>query len=170
MAFIASDFVFYSYDNTLLDHKFCLLNTTLDRVFEVHIRFRFDKSKENFTIRKFRRITDAPFDPIIATVNIIRRAHLLHIPPPEPLGQFRLPTRSSNSMLCDSHVRDTMRMACRFAHPDPLHYCRIHIQGIVAHSNRVTTALCLKLGGATNEDVAFRLRWNVLSIPTCLRE
>jgi hypothetical protein len=40
----------------------------------------------------------------------------------------------------------------------------------VAHSNRVTAALCLKLGGASNEDIAFRLRWHLLSVPTYLRE
>ena len=63
-----------------------------------------------------------------------------------------------------------MWLACRLAYPDPNHYCRLHISGIVAHSNRVTAALCLKLGGATDEDIAFRLRWHVSSVPTYLRE
>ena len=33
----------------------------------------------------------------------------------------------------------------------------IHEYSIVAHSNRVTAACCLKPGGATDEEVAFRL-------------
>jgi hypothetical protein len=73
-------------------------------------------------------------------------------------------------MLKDSHVRDHLRMACCLAYPNPQHYCRIHIAGIVSHSNRVFAALCLKLGGATDEDIAFRLRWQVASVPTYLRE
>jgi hypothetical protein len=170
LAFIKDDFTFCSSSFHLLDHKFCLLNATLNHVFEVHIRFRFDKSKDDFTIRKFRRIPNAPFDPIIATINIIRRAHILAIPAHEPLGQCRHPSRSVNSLLFDRHVRDTMRMACKLAYPDPTHCCRIHVLGLVAHSNRVTAALCLKLGGASNEDIAFRLRWHLLSVPTYLRE
>jgi hypothetical protein len=170
LAFIADDFTFYSYQCILLHRRYCLLNTALVHIYEVHIRFRFDKSKDNFTIRKYCRIQDAPFDPVLAAINIIRRAHLLQIPSHEPLGQFRRPQGSTNSQLMDSHVRDVMRMACRLAYPNPAHYCRIHISGLVAHSGRVTAALCLKLGGATDEEIAFRLRWHVLSVPTYLRE
>jgi hypothetical protein len=42
----------------------------------VHIRFRFDKSKHNFTIRKYKRIPTAAFDPVLAVINIFRRAHM----------------------------------------------------------------------------------------------
>ncbi len=34
----------------------------------------------------------------------------------------------------------------------------------------LTAALCLKLGGASDEVIAFRLRWHVASVPTYLRE
>ena len=100
----------------------------------------------------------------------MRRAHLLSIPAHEPLAQFRRVPSSPNSFLMDKHMRDVMRMACRLAYPNPAHYCRLHIQGLVAHSTRVTAALCLQLGGASVEDIAFRLRWHVSSVPTYLRE
>jgi hypothetical protein len=170
LAFIASDFVFFDKASLLVDNAFCLLNTVLDHIHELHIRFRFDKSKNNFTIRKYTRLPGAPFDPVVAAINIVRRAHILAVPPQEPLGQFRNLGSSINSMLLDSHVRNHLRLACRLAYPDPRHYCRIHILGLVAHSTRVTAALCLKLGGATDEIIAFRLRWHVSSVPTYLRE
>jgi hypothetical protein len=143
------------------------MNTALDQIWKLHIHFRFDKSKNNFTIRKYWRQPQAPFDPVIAAINILRRAYLLEIPAHEPLGQFRNPSSSAlNSQLCDHHVRDTM--ACKLAYPDPQHYCRLHIAGIVSHSNRVTSALCLKLGGASDETIALRLQWHVSSVPTYL--
>ena len=170
IAFISADFVFYSAAALLVDNEFCLLNTALDHIWEVHIRFRFDKSKNNFTIRKYTCLPGMRFDPVIAAINIIRRAHLLGIPLSEPLGQYRAMSSSANSLLQDSHVRDHLRLACKLAYPDPRHYCRIHILGLVSHSNRVTAALCLKLGGASDEDIAFRLRWHIASVPTYLRE
>jgi hypothetical protein len=170
LAFLAEDFTFYSATAILVDNRFCLLNTALEHIWELHIRFRFDKSKNNFTIRKFTRLPGMRFDPVIAAINIIRRAHILGILPGEPLGQYRAIGSSVNSLLQDSHVRDHLRMACRLAYPDPRHYCRIHILGLVAHSNRVTAALCLKLGGASDEEIAFRLRWHIASVPTYLRE
>jgi hypothetical protein len=154
----------------LVDRRFCTSDAALEHIWELHVRFRFDKSKNNFTIRKYKRLPDAPFDPVIVAINIIRRAHLLCIPPQEPLGQYRLLNKSSNSMLRDSDIRDELRFACTMAYPDPRHYCRIHIKGLVSHSTRVTAALCLKLGGASDEDIAFRLRWHISSVPTYLRE
>jgi hypothetical protein len=170
LAFIAADFTFYDHDHIQVDRQFCYMNTALSHIRELHLRFRFDKSKQNFTIRKYLRQPQAPFDPVIASINILRRAYLLEIPIHEPVGQFRLPGHSKNSHLCDKHVRDTMRMACCLAYPNAQHYCRLHIKGIVSHSNRVTAALCLKLGGASDETIAFRLRWHVSSVPTYLRE
>jgi hypothetical protein len=155
LAFIETDFIFFSKDSLLLDIQFCLLNTALDHVYELHIRFRFDKSKTNFTIRKYTCLPGAAFDPVVTAINIIRRAHILGIPPTEPLGQFCNPGSTVNSMLWDSDVRNNLCLACRLAYPDPRHYCRIHILGLVAHSTRVTAALCLKLGGASDKDITF---------------
>jgi hypothetical protein len=47
---------------------------------------------------------------------------------------------------------------------------RLQIKCIVPHSNRITAAVALKLGGAADEEIAFRLRWHVSSVPTYLRE
>jgi len=170
IAFIEPDFAFYNSKSILVDNAFCLLATALDHIWELHLRFRFDKSRTNFTIRKYTRLPGAQFDPVIAAINIIRRAHILSIPTSEPIGQYRNIGSSLNSFIQDRHVRDHLRLACRLAYPDPNHYCRIHILGLVAHSTRVTAALCLKLGGASNEEIAFRLRWHISSVPTYLRE
>ena len=170
LAFIAADFVFFNKESLLVDRQFCLLNTALDHIYELHLRFRFDKSKTNLTIRKYTRLLSAPFDPVVTAINIIRRAHILGIPPNEPLGQYRNLGSTANSMLRDSDIRNHLRLACRLAYPDPRHYCRIHILGLVAHSSHVTAALCLKLGGTSDEEIAFRLRWHVSSVPTYLRE
>ena len=62
-----------------------------------------------------------------------------------------------------------MKRACVLAYPDPTHYMRVHIAQIDPHSNRMA-AVSLKLGGATNEDIAFLLRWHISSVPTYLRE
>ena len=94
---------------------------------------------------------------------------MLKIPAHEPIGQYR---QRNGNIIClrDKDVRDVLRAACLRAYPDPTHYCRIHIDGLVAHSNRVTAALCLLLGGATIDEIAFRLRWEPGSVPTYLRE
>ncbi len=63
-----------------------------------------------------------------------------------------------------------MKRACVLAYPNPTHYMRVHIAQIVPHSNRMTAAVSLKLGGAKGEEIAFRLRWHVSSVPTYLRE
>jgi hypothetical protein len=85
------------------------------------------------------------------------------------LGQFRN-LQGGVDCLRATHVTSIMRMACRLAYPNPAHYMGIHESRIVAHSNRVTAACCLKAGGATDEEIAFRLRWQPGSVPTYLRE
>jgi hypothetical protein len=59
---------------------------------------------------------------------------------------------------------------CVWTYVDPNHYLRIHIERLVPHSNRVTAAVVLQMGGASISDIAFRLRWNEASVPTYLRE
>lgn len=174
IAFIASDFTFYNaamiqqpQSHTQEPKKALLIN-------EVHLRFRFDMSLTNFSIRKYRRQAGAPFDAVQPIINIFRRAYVLRIPPDEPIGQYGIPgspaSQFNRHCIRDYHVRDVMRQACRDAYPNPLHYCRIHINSIVAHSNRITAAVCLKMGGATDEEIAFRLRWHISSVPTYLRD
>jgi hypothetical protein len=169
IAFIASDFTFWDRHMCQIEASLCLQADATDLIFEVHVRFRFDKSKNNFSIRKFRRQKQIKFDIIVALVNIFRRAAILRIPAHEPIGQYR---QRNGHVIClrDKDVRNVLRAACIRAYPDPSHYCRIHIAGIVAHSNRVTAALCLYLGGASIDEIAFRLRWEPGSVPTYLRE
>ena len=169
LAFIDADFVFYDTSLICLPNSACLSQNANTVIMSVHIRFRFDKSKTNFSIRKYMRIPGAMFDPVVASVNIIRRARALSIPLNEPLAQYRN-KKGTRSCLHDYHVRDVMRAACVRAYPNPEHYCRKNIKGIVAHSNRITAALCLMLGGSSIPEIAFRLRWEEGSVPTYLRE
>lgn len=169
LAFMEGDFTFFNASMVRIPNTACLDPKASCHIWEVHIRFRFDKSKENFSIRKYRRQKGVMFDPITASINLHRRAAALQIPKDEPIAQFRN-KNGTNTCLYGSHVRDILRQACIRAYPDPNHYCRLHIQGLVAHSNRVTAALCLLLGGASISDIAFRLRWKEGSVPTYLRE
>jgi hypothetical protein len=168
LAFLRDDFTFYTSSHELISlpvlHKYHLQG----RVTSVHIRFRFDKSPRNFSIRKFRSTKDAILDPVAAAVSCIHRADLLRIPVWEPIGAFG--TVSSFSFLRDYHITRIMQKTCIWAYPNPNHEMRLQIKCIVPHSNRITAAVALKLGGASDEEIAFRLRWHVSSVPTYLRE
>jgi hypothetical protein len=52
--------------------------------------------------------------------------------------------------------------------PNPAHHLRVNILCIVPHSNLITAAVALKLGGASDEKIAFQLRWHIASVPTFL--
>jgi hypothetical protein len=138
------------------------------RVTSVHIRFRFDKSPRNFSIRKFCCTIDPILDPVAAAVSCIHRADLLGIPAWEPVAAFG--TLSTYHFLRDSHITTVMQKTCIWAYPNPTHKMQLQIKCIVPHSNRITAAVALKLGGASDEEIAFRLRWLVGSVPTYLRE
>jgi hypothetical protein len=105
---------------------------------------------------------------IVALINVFRRASLLRIPTHEPIGQYR---QKNGVIIClrDKDVRDILRAGCIRAYPNSSHYCQLQIKGIAAHSNRVTAALCLYLGGASIDEIAFHLRWEPGSVPTYLR-
>ena len=169
LAFIREDFQFFDARQRLVPllelhsaHGKGLVST-------VHIRFRYDKSSENFSIRKFSRTDDAILDPVDAAVSILHRADLLLVPKEEPIGVYAT-SLPSFLFLRDYHIRDILRRMCIAAYSDPTHYLRLHIDRLVPHSNRVTAAVCLQMGGASHEDIAFRLRWKVGSVPTYLRE
>jgi hypothetical protein len=136
----------------------------------VHIRFRFDKSQHNFSIRKFETTDDPILNPVDAAVSIVRRAILLRVPKLEPVGVYMPSWLPTYKFLRDYHITPILRAMCILAYPDESHYLRIHIARLVPHSNRVTAAVCLKMGGATDDEIAFRLRWNIASVPTYLRE
>jgi hypothetical protein len=169
LAFLRADFVFYTALHELIPLSSIHHAFLSGSVVSVHIRFRFDKSPRNFSIRKFQRTNDAILDPVAAAVSCVHRADLLSIPEWEPIGAFGAVNRSA-AFLRDYHISAVMRKACEWAYPNPLHYMRVHILNIVPHSNRITAAVSLKLGGASDEEIAFRLRWHVSSVPTYLRE
>jgi hypothetical protein len=170
IAFIRDDFQFFTSDNCCVSHKMVLQAHKTGTIAMVHIRFRFDKSKTNFTIRKFQTTKDSILNPVAAAVSILRRADMLQVPIGEPMGVYSPSWSSSYCFLRDYHITPILRAMCILAYPNESHYLRIHISRLVPHSNRVTAAVCLKMGGAKDEEIAFRLRWNIASVPTYLRE
>jgi hypothetical protein len=168
LAFLRVDFSFYTDEHRAISPSDLHQTFLQGNVASVHIRFRFDKSPRNFSIRKFRSTNDPILNPVAAAVSCIHRADLLGIPDWEPIGAFG--SVSSRSFLRDYHITRVMQKSCLWAYPDPTHEMRLQIKCIVPHSNRITAAVALKLGGAADEEIAFRLRWHVSSVPTYLRE
>ena len=141
LAFIRDDFTFYDGQRRHLD--IVDLSRLRQLAEELHVRFRFDKSVLNFTIRKFRRMRGSFMCPVDSAISILRRAHLLQVPQGYPIGVFRCPTTGSFRFICGSDISSVMQYACRMAYPDINHYMRHHIDRIMAHSNRVTACLAL---------------------------
>ena len=170
LAFMRQDFKFFDKNQCCVPQEQVHSHHKKGLIHTFHIRFRFDKSKQNFVIRKFTLTTDPILNPVDAAVSILRRADILKVPANEPLGVYAMEGTKSFLFLRDYHITPILRAMCRLAYPDETHYLRVHIDRLVPHSNRVTSAVCLKMGGATDEDIAFRLRWNIASVPTYLRE
>ena len=170
LAFLHDDFTFYDRQACLIDQSAIHVAHKKNLIHMVHIRFRFDKSATNFSIRKFTVTTDEILNPVAAAVSLIRRAQMLGVPASEPIGVYRKDATSAYTFIRDYHITPVIRQMCIRAYPSPTHYLRIHIHRLVPHSNRVTAAVCLKMGGAQDEEIAFRLRWKVASVPTYLRE
>lgn len=176
LAFMSCDFSFYTEDMHLIPHH--SLFSRADHVAELHIRFRYDKGPTNFSIRKFRRSSHLFLCPVRAAISIMLRAATLGVPADEPLAVFvpdpklfkKLPIGRSYTFLKSSDVISVMRESVRLAYPDEHHYLRIHLDRIDCHSNRVTAAVALSLAGLTEEAIAFRLRWNPMSVKHYLRE
>jgi hypothetical protein len=172
LAFVRGDFLFFDAASHLIDHASLVQRHALDEVHTLEITWRYDKSAHNFTKRRFLLTAHPIFDPVDAAVSIIHRANLMGVPFDEPIGVWSpsvtipFPYR----FVRDSDVSRIMREACEHAYPDPAHYMRQHIQQIVPHSNRVTAAVCLRIGGANNDEIAFKLRWHPTSVPTYLRD
>ena len=171
IAFIASDFTFYAADGRRLSRREIL--HTPEKAVEVHVRFRFDKSGRNFTIRKFRRGRGL-ICPVDAAISIIVRAVALKVPAKDPIGVFYNPrSRKSKTkvvLLQSSDVVKVMRSVCLETYPDPNHYYHIHYMSIDAHSARVTAAVALSNAGVPKAEIAFRLRWKPESVDHYLRD
>ena len=121
LAFVRDDFTFYDAAHTLIEHWELHRRHVQAHVKSVHIRFRFDKSPRNFSIRKFQMTKDPILDPVSAAISCFHRADLLHVPLWEPIGVFGSVSRKY-SFLRDFHISKVMKSACVLAYPDPTHY------------------------------------------------
>ena len=168
VAFIAADFTFFNHNYCRLSHA--QLHKAPSTAYELHIRYRFDKSARNFTIKKYRR-GESFLCPIDAAISILRRAFLLQVPVHAPIGVYS-PKSSARSFtyLRDSDVVQVVREACVLAYPDPNHYLRININNLVSHSNRVTAAVALRAAKLDIPAIAARLRWHPATVDHYLRE
>ena len=169
LAFLISDFKFYDRQHREIHHSEIWDRYLKGDVRLVEITWRYDKSPTNFSVRRYLATGHPIFDPLAAAVCIVHRAVLLNVPLHEPMGVWS-PNGRTYKFLKDTDVAFVMRAAVVGAYPDPAHYMRQHIHQIVPHSNRVTAAVSLKQGGASNDDIAYRLRWNPKSVPTYLRD
>ena len=170
IAFVASDFTFFSADSRRITLKEILENPNLAH--ELHVRFRYDKSGRNFTIRKFRR-GKGLLCPIDAAISILLRAAALKVPPGHPIGVHHNPRSKSATkvvLLQSAEVIKVMRSVCLEAYPDKNHYYNINYMAIDAHSARVTAAVALSQAGIDKADIAFRLRWKPESVDHYLRD
>lgn len=73
LAFIRSDFQFFDHNESLISHK--LLSNLHRRglVRSVHVRFRYDKGAENFSVRKYSATDDSILDPVNAVVSLLHQ-------------------------------------------------------------------------------------------------
>lgn len=168
IAFVADDLQIFDHKARLLPHDSSLFSHP-EKAGEIHIRFRFDKSNANFTIRKFRR-GKSFLCPVDAGISILRRAYILKIPTHHPIAAYRDRKPRGYSFLHSQDVIRQMRLICRKAYPDPKHYMHINTPNIVAHSNRVTAAVALYAMKHSIPEIAFRLRWKPESVEYYLRE
>jgi len=156
IAFIAADFSFYDQHLRLVSISLLLDLSTPDPLY-VHVRFRFDKSSTNFTIRKYKQ-GQGFLCPVRTARSILRRASTLKVPAGNPVGAFRTHPSGSFTYLQSANIIKVMCMSVDFAYPDPNHYYRLNRAAIVAHSNRVTAAVALHANGRPIPEIAFRLR------------
>ena len=116
IAFIRSDFTYYDVHGLLLSAAVLYATFRAKAIAEVHIRFRFDKSADNFSVRKFSNTNHHILNPVAATISILIRADHLRIPASEPIGGF-VGTKYPYLFLSDRHITSVMRLACTLAYP-----------------------------------------------------
>jgi hypothetical protein len=166
--FSSGGFTFYDSSDCIIPHSTLYKQHQQKQIATLHIRFCYDKRVEKFSIRKFPIWTDSILNPVDAAISILHRADLLGVPGNEPVGVYC--GISGYYFLRDSHIRDILRLICIRTYPDSTHSLQVHILRLVPHSNRVTAAVCLHMGGAPISDIAFPLRWHIVSVHAYLRE
>lgn len=169
IAFVASDFTFMDSHRRIIPPTQVLASFRARQIWAVKITFRYDKSPRNWVTRSFCWVDHPIFNPVRSAVCIIHRAHLLRVPAHEPLGVWSS-DGTTYRFLKDREVTERMQTACLHAYPDPNHFMRANIKQVVTHSNRVTAAVCLQKGGATIQQIAFKLRWKPDSVEPYLRD
>ena len=175
LAFMECDFTFYNGMNSCMTRLELICESS--RAVDLHVRFRYDKSPINFSIRKFQRTGHSYLCPVTAAIRIILRASLLHVRAIDPLACYHDVDDKKSKLpewgyfyLRSSDIICVMRTAVDWAYPDPQNYMRLHREQVDCHSNRVTAAVALQLGGLCDEEIAFCLRWSVASVKHYLRD
>jgi len=166
--FIFSDFTFLTKAGRVAPHN--RLQQLGYTVHELHIRFRFDKSTRNFTIRKFRRSGHHFLCTILGGISVISRAIALRVPPNEPIGVYRTSNKGTYTYLRSYNVITRMQAVCRLAHPDKDRFFKKNAALMVSHSNRVTAAVALQNAGLSIDAIAFCLPWSPESVKDYLRD
>jgi hypothetical protein len=169
IAFMRCDFTLLYKSLTILSFEQMLKNP--ERAIHLHIRFRFDKSPKNFTVRKFRRSGHIFLCPILAAISILLRAHALGVPESAPIGAFRPMTSTpSFTYITSADVIRIMRQACLLPYLDNDHFLNKNVDRIVAHSAGVTAAVALFSMKYSIDEIAYRLRWRPQSVQHYLCE
>ena len=166
-AFIADDFEFYDERQLLVSHSKVLAGRA-EAVY-VHVRFRYDKSNNNFTFRKYKRVPGHILCPVEAVLSFIRRGPSILVHNFEPLAMF-IGKNGKRYSVRGRHIQEFMQRACKLAYPDEEHYLRRRIDRLMSHSLRVTAAVALHNAGVSLDDIAFRLRWNSDAVKLYIRD
>ena len=167
IAFIAEDFELFDGKLKRVDHA--TARRFPHTVVFVDVRFRYDKSKNNFTIKRFLRVTP-PFCLVRGVLSILDRHYSdTARRDGEPLGFF-IAENGRRYNIQGVHVKQFLAEACFLAHPDENHYLRLHSNKLVAHSFRVTAAVALHNAGVPIDVITVRLRWNSDAVKVYLRD
>jgi hypothetical protein len=167
IAFIASDFEFLSASGRSVAHSDLFRSPELAH--QLNITFRHDKSGRSYTVRKYGKGSNW-MCPIKAAIRLLHRAHMLRIPPHDPICAYRRPGSKGHIWLKGEEVTACMRKICLCTYKDPQHFLHKNVKRFSSHSNRVTAAVALSQTGMTIDDIAQRLRWKPESVAFYLRE
>ncbi|KAL3942868.1 MAG: hypothetical protein SGARI_000121 [Bacillariaceae sp.] len=173
IAFTSEDFCFFDRQLCEIPHDSLASFWETGRVHAVEVRFRYDKSATNFSHRKFFCTGHEFICPVAAATGLVVRGILHGIAPNHPICVHSpLSKRSKGTYSClrDYTVSKALQEACIDAYPDSNHSLRCRLSSLTCHSLRVTAAVCLSQAQYTLEQIAFKLRWKLESVPTYLRD
>jgi hypothetical protein len=86
LAFLWANLMYYDKNMLRQSIQECLANESLTEY--LHVQFPYDKSKNNFTIRKFRWVSGSLLCIVKCTLTIMHRASLLGILDHFPVGAY----------------------------------------------------------------------------------